>query len=238
MAQQSFLDFFALPTELRFEVYHIINEANDVPMSAFKGLYQSCRQAKDEMDAECVQRICQTITNAWTIDNSAFVLQLPSSFAAARVVSVTIPSTALPEPSTAPSADIVVIHQLAHLPLDALTITFRPDDGHDNAKRRRLNILFHNYTYRIWWKERHTHAIRAHKMVFVDSAASETDGRPGGYVPCFGMADDGGSWGVIAEEGYLEESGGRPLRRITRADSADIELWEKAWLENKVKSWV
>jgi hypothetical protein len=238
MALQSVLDFFALPTELRFEVYHIINDANDVPMSAFKGLYQSCRQAKDEMDAECVQKIRQTVTKAWTIDNSDFVLQLPSNFAAARVVSVTIPSTVLPEPSTTPSADLAAVDQLAYLPLDALTITFRPDDGHDNTERRRFNILFHNYTYRIWWKERHTYAMRAHKMVFVDSAASETGGKPGGYVPCFGKADDGGSWGVVAEEGYIIESGGRPLRRITRAGSADIEIWEKSWLETKVKGWV
>lgn len=49
------MPFLDLPIELRFEVYGYIVIPDSAPLSAYRGLYQSCRQIKAEMDSECVK---------------------------------------------------------------------------------------------------------------------------------------------------------------------------------------
>jgi hypothetical protein len=45
--------FLALPTELRFMVYHHVSDPVATCLSDYKGMYLSCRQIKAEMDQEC-----------------------------------------------------------------------------------------------------------------------------------------------------------------------------------------
>ncbi|KAJ4377573.1 hypothetical protein N0V83_000398 [Neocucurbitaria cava] len=49
------MPFLDLPIELRFEVYGYIAIPHSAPLSAYRGLYQSCQQIKAEMDSECVK---------------------------------------------------------------------------------------------------------------------------------------------------------------------------------------
>ena len=78
-------------------------------------------------------------------------------------------------------------------------------------------------------------------MVFEDEIVPGID-EPGDYEPCFVKAGEEEGWGVIAEEGQWvgrrRRLNSRPLRRVTRAQWVDIELWEKVWLEDQIRGWV
>lgn len=47
------MSFFSLPPELRYQIYGYMAIPYTEPFSVYHGLYLSCHQIKDEMDAEC-----------------------------------------------------------------------------------------------------------------------------------------------------------------------------------------
>ena len=235
MSVKSSTSFLDLPAELRFKVYHFINEMNDVPMSAFKGLYLSCHQTKEEMDTECIERIRRTITQAWDHESSSCILEISKTFAKARAAKITIPAAAV---SSASGNDLLIVKCLASLPLDAIILSLQHQDDHDDLARRRVNRDFHWYMCLAGvYREDLNRSLRIGKLVFEDAAYMRTDDYVDEWEPCVGVSRVAG-WADIVEYEYLVGQNYPTLQRITRARLTDIERWEKQWLEGRVVSWV
>jgi len=235
MSVKSSTSFLDLPAELRFKVYHFINEMNDVPMSAFKGLYLSCHQTKKEMDIECIERIRRTITQAWDHESSACILELSKTFTKARAAKIIIPAAIA---SSASGNDLLIVKCLASLPLDTIILSLRHQDDHDDIVRRGVNRDFQSYIHRAGiYQEDLTRSLRIGKLVFEDAAYLRGVDSVYSQTLCFGVSRVAG-WANIRECEYLADSSGSMLRRITRARLTDVEQWRKQWFEGRVVSWV
>ena len=233
--------FLALPTELRFQVYHIVGDMilQDAPTSAFKGLYLFCHHAKAEMDAECVAQIRRTIANVWNPARSALVLELEPSktFSKIGAVNITVPASAV---SLGLASDIS-INQLTTWPLDAITVSLKHQDDHDDTALARVNKDFFSYIWRLnIHDESIQHTIRVGKMIFADPIFLTDDYFANlrlDYIqellePAF---ECGSVWRNSHEiDQYATLS---ICLRVTTARAADVERWFQDWHEHGIINW-